>query len=87
MTNDRIWETASLGERLDILKARVDRLDVQRGYPVSFYGATFEDIERWRRIEEAAAYVERCWSRRSLFDDEVTGRSLALGNLREALQS
>lgn len=69
MTDDQIWERASIGERVEMLKRRVDaaswppKFARVSGFTPGSEGPPHEyvacsDIERWKRIEKAAKLVD-----------------------------
>lgn len=90
MTDERIWEQASIGERVEMLRGRVDRIEagppltrLRVDDPVMFCGVTREDIARLRRIEEAASELIKLAGReRGIYLSGPETRAL-----REALRS
>ncbi len=62
MTDDQIWERASIGERVEMLRSWLRRDEVVIGEPIE-QAPTLEQIERWKRIERAAKVVYEEWRR------------------------
>ncbi len=59
MTDDQIWERASIGERVELLRRRLDIVpecivDTVKAVHAAAAPPTSERIERWKRIEKAA---------------------------------